>query len=279
MDPLDSPDETTGEGPRQVVRSPEQVALHFPVAGPTSRILAYAIDVALIWCLEALVLVALLLATPLAGWAAERLRAAFGDDLGAPEAELGAFIAFVIFFVLVQLVLEVGYFVLLETTTGGRSLGKRILGLRVMRDGGLPIGLRESLVRNLLRTADSLPANYVVGLVTMLLSREGKRLGDIAAGTVVVRLDRPAAAQPIAAEPEDAASFRFDRAQIASLGTEGRALARQTLRRIDELPAEAAEAALERAVEALRVRLAYGEVDRSERRAFLQALLAASRRR
>jgi uncharacterized RDD family membrane protein YckC len=279
MDDLGFPDETTGDGLRQVVRSPEQVALHFPVAGPTSRILAYAIDVTLIWLIEAGVLIAVFLATPLAAWAAERLPAAVGNDPGGSRAELGAFIAFVVFFVLVQLALEVAYFVLLETTTGGRSLGKRILGLRVMRDGGLPLGLRESLVRNLLRTADSLPANYVVGLVTMLLSSEGKRLGDIAAGTVVVRLDRPAAAQPIAAEPDDAAAFRFDRAQIASLGSEGRALARQTLRRIDELPAETAEAALERAVEALRVRLAYGEVARSERRAFLRALLAASRRR
>lgn len=248
------------------------------MAGPTSRILAYAIDVFLIWCLEVALLVAVFLSTPLAGWAAEQLRAALGNEVSDPQAELSAFLAFAAFFVLVQLALEIAYFVLLETTTGGRSLGKRILGLRVMRDGGLPIGLRESLVRNLLRTADSLPANYLVGLVAMLLSREGKRLGDIAAGTVVVRLERPAAAQALAADPGDAAAFRFDRAQIASLGREGRALVRQTLRRIDELPREAAESALERAVEALRVRLAYGAVAPAERRAFLRALLAASRR-
>jgi uncharacterized RDD family membrane protein YckC len=244
MDDLDPPHETTGDGPRQVVRSPEQVALHFPIAGPTSRILAYAIDVCLIWLLEVALLVAIFLSTPLAGWAAESLRTAFEGDGSDPEAELAAFLTFFAFFVLVQLALEVTYFVLLEATTGGRSLGKRVLGLRVMRDGGLPIGLREALVRNLLRTADSLPANYVVGLVAMLLSREGKRLGDFAAGTVVVRLDRPAAAQPLAPEPGDAAAFRFDRA-----------------------------------VEALRARLAYGEVALEERRAFLHALLAASRRR
>jgi uncharacterized RDD family membrane protein YckC len=279
MDDLDPSDETTGDGPRQVVRSPEQVALHFPVAGPTSRILAYAIDVALIWCLEGAILVAAVLWTPFAGWAAERLRTIVPGETSDPQAELAALVAFLAFFLIMQLALEIAYFVLLETTTGGRSLGKRLLGLRVMRDGGHPIGLRESLVRNLLRTADSLPANYLVGLVAMLLSREGKRLGDFAAGTIVVRLDRPAPAQPLAAQPEDEASFRFERAQIASLGAEGRALARQTLRRIDELPAEAAEAALERAVEALRARLAYGEVAPGERRAFLRALLAASRRR
>lgn len=256
------------------------MALHFPVAGPTSRMLAYAIDLCIVYLLEAALLLVLFLSTPLAGWVADRLAAGFGGDGSDPKGELAAMLAFFLFFLLLQLAFEIVYFVLLETTTGGRSVGKRVVGLRVVRDGGLPLGLRESLVRNLLRTADSLPANYLVGLIAMLLSREGKRLGDHAAGTLVIRLDQPAAAQPLVLEDDAAAAaFRFDRAQIDALGAEGRALARQTLRRVDELAPPAAEAALERAVEALRARLGYGPVAPPERRSFLRAILGASRRR
>jgi uncharacterized RDD family membrane protein YckC len=279
MSDLDLLHETGNDGPRQVVHSPEQVALHFPLAGPTSRILAYAIDLLVIYGIEAALLVGIFLSTPLAGWVAERLREAFPSSAAQPAAEAEALLTLFAFFVLVQLGLEIGYFVLLEAVTGGRSLGKRVLGLRVVRDGGMPLGLRESLIRNLLRTADALPANYLVGLVAMVLSPEGKRVGDIAAGTVVIRLDRPAPARPLpVAAPGAAAAFRFDRGQIAALGAEGRALVRQTLRRLDELSPETAEAALQRAVEALRGRLAYGEVAPTERRAFLEALLEASRR-
>jgi uncharacterized RDD family membrane protein YckC len=280
MSDLGRLDETIDSGPRQVVRSPEQVALHFPVAGPTSRILAYGIDVLVIVTIEIAAFVALLASAPVAGALAERLRAALGSPT-EPVQEVSAFFALAAFFLLFQLAVEMTYFVLIETTTGGRSVGKRVVGLRVVRDGGLPIGLRESLVRNLLRSADALPANYVVGLVAMLLSREGKRLGDLAAGTIVIRLDRPAAAPPLPAwaEGEGGEAFRFERGHVASLGAEGRALVRQTLRRLDELPPGAREAALERSVEALRARLGYAPVAPERRRAFLLALLEAARMR
>ncbi len=261
------------------MRSPEQVALHFPVAGPSSRILAYGIDLAVVYAIELALLLFLFVATPLAGLAAERLREAIGTPGEDPSRELSALLALFAVFLLIQLALEMLYFVVLEAATGGRSLGKLAVGLRVVRDGGLPLGLRESLVRNLLRTADSLPANYLVGLTAMVLSPEGKRLGDLAAGTLVIRLDRPPPARPLSepAERAGGAAFRFDRAQIAKLGPDGRALVRQTLRRLDEIPPGAAEAALERGVEALRARLGYGPVAAGERRAFLLALLDASR--
>ena len=60
---------------------------------------------------------------------------------------------------------------------------------------GLPINLRSSVLRNVLRIVDILPENYVVGLVSMLLSPSGERLGDHVAGTIVIRLDRPQAAR------------------------------------------------------------------------------------
>ena len=276
------PHDITDEGPRQVVHSPEQVELHLPVAGPTTRMLAYAIDLAAILAIEAALLVGLLALTPVAKWLA-----GLAQELPSPNAPVTpqdvpaalepALLLFAAF-LLLQLAVEWGYFVVLESTTGGRSLGKAVLRLRVVRDGGLPISLRDSLVRNLLRAADMLPANYVVGLVAMVVSEQGKRLGDLAAGTVVVRLDRPPRAAPLPEAEEDPA-FRFERAQIERLGPRERMLVRQTLRRHGELAPEAAEQVLELAVQALRARLGYGPVSPGERMAFLRALLRAGRER
>jgi hypothetical protein len=127
---------------------------------------------------------------------------------------------------------------------------------------------------------DILPANYLVGLVAMVVSAEGKRLGDVAAGTVVVRMDRPAAALPLLDEGDAAAAgFRFDRSQVALLGRTERALLRQTLRRMETLPPDTTEAALARAVDVLCARIGHGPVEPGERVHFLRAMLRATRGR
>jgi uncharacterized RDD family membrane protein YckC len=264
----------------QVLRSPEQVALHLPLAGPTSRILAYAIDLVLVVAIEIALLTTVLLGTPLAEQIGSSL-SELGKNLDKPGPESSqALLVMLAALIVVQLVIEWGYFTFFELAMGGRSPGKRVMGLRVMRDGGLPLTLRESLVRNVLRCVDMLPSNYVLGLVSMIVSSEGKRLGDIAAGTVVVRIDRiPRPRELPEVEGGERGAFRFDHAQIARLGElEGRLL-RQTLRRIEDLGEPAASQLLERAVEALRARLEYGPVAADERRAFLRALLYELRRR
>lgn len=264
---------------QQILHSPEQVALHLPLAGPTSRILAYGIDLALIFVVEFGVILLLLASAPLADWFAEAVQGLQGELIEGETPEEGsAVLVLVAAFLLLQFVIEWGYFLFFELAMSGRSPGKRALGLRVMRDGGRPIGLRESFVRNALRLADMLPANYVVGLVAMVVSPEGKRLGDIAAGTVVVRLDRVARPKALP-ELADAGSFRFDHAHLARFGRVERTLVRQTLRRIDELEPAAAEQALQTAVDALRARLGYGAVEAAERHAFLRALWNVSRER
>jgi uncharacterized RDD family membrane protein YckC len=283
MDAHENPDyESIGDGPRQVVWSPEQVVLHFPVAGPTSRMLAYGIDLIGIYLLEGFVLFVLFLTSPLAAWLIRQFQtvAVEAKKTPHPGSESAAVLYLFAVFLLIQIVIEWGYFVIWELSSGGRSLGKRALNLRVVCDGGGPITLRESLVRNLLRVVDILPANYLVGLVAMVVSAEGKRLGDVAAGTVVVRMDRPATALPLLDEVDPAAgAFRFDRSQVALLGRAERALLRQTLRRMETLPPETAEAALARAVDVLRARVGYGPVEPSERVRFLRAMLRATRGR
>lgn len=79
------------------------------------------------------------------------------------------------------------YFVLFEVLNNGQSLGKRFCNIKVIHDDGTPISWTSSILRNLLRSVDILPSfSYGLGLITSLTSKEFKRLGDIAAGTLVV---------------------------------------------------------------------------------------------
>jgi uncharacterized RDD family membrane protein YckC len=271
---------TIGAEPRQTVTSPEQVELELPIAGPTSRILAYGIDQVILIVLElALIGVVILTSEAASSWlegmlseVGEQVRSRGTVDDG--HAVLFLVAAFLVF----QLVVELAYFVGAELATGGRSIGKAFVGLRVVCDGGAPVTPAASLVRNLLRAVDVLPANYLVGFVAIALSPAAKRLGDVAAGTVVVRLDRPVTAEPLALDPSDAAGFRFERAQIARLGPGERTLLRQTLRRLDSLEPERADALLTRVTAALATAIGHPPVEALERRAFLRALLATTTR-
>lgn len=87
--------------------------------------------------------------------------------------------------------LEWLYPVVFEVWGGGATPGKRMCGMLVLHDEGTPVGLAASLTRNTLRFVDFLPALYGVGFVAMLASRDGKRLGDLVAGTVVVHRAEP----------------------------------------------------------------------------------------
>lgn len=80
-----------------------------------------------------------------------------------------------------------GYFIIFEIVWSGQTPGKRLLGVRVIRESGYPIRPADAVVRNLVRIVDGLPAAYAAGIVTMLLNARSKRLGDFAAGTIVVR--------------------------------------------------------------------------------------------
>lgn len=80
-----------------------------------------------------------------------------------------------------------GYYVFFEAAWNGQTPGKRYLRLRVVRAGGLPVDLQCAAVRNLVRFVDLLPFFYVVGAITLFLTRNSQRLGDLAAGTLVVK--------------------------------------------------------------------------------------------
>jgi uncharacterized RDD family membrane protein YckC len=92
---------------------------------------------------------------------------------------------------LVTFALAWSYFVLLEWIWNGQTIGKRIFGLRVIADDGAPAGFIAVLVRNLVRVVDFLPGFYGLGLLAIVVSSRSQRLGDLAAGTFVVRAPRP----------------------------------------------------------------------------------------
>ncbi len=150
------------------IQTPEQTSLEFPLAGIGSRFLALAIDY-LLQGAGYLVLVVIAIA-------------AFSLSAFAQRASLWTMAALVFVFFSVQL----GYFAIFETVWNGQTPGKRWTHLRVIKDSGRPISAYDAILRNLLRIVDVLPSLYATGLITMLISGENKRIGDYAAGTVVV---------------------------------------------------------------------------------------------
>jgi uncharacterized RDD family membrane protein YckC len=148
------------------VATPEGCELSLRLAGPVARARAFFIDALLRFAL--FVGAAVLL----------------GQFKG-----LGAGVTALLYFGLSWL-----YPVLFEVFNAGATPGKRLCKLVVLRDDGTPVGWDAALVRNTLRFVDGLPVGYAAGLVTMALNPEGKRLGDLLAGTVVVYRPEPALA-------------------------------------------------------------------------------------
>jgi uncharacterized RDD family membrane protein YckC len=283
QEPWAAPIERGSAAPHQVVHSPEQYRLELPLAGPTSRILAYAIDYAAIALLEILAFVALVATVPVMA----QLQSLFDEFRGALEsgdpnavAESSFLLVVLGLALVIQLLIEWGYFIFWEMTTGGRSPGKAAVKLRVVGDGGHPLRLGQSVARNLLRAVDILPGYYAVGLIAMIASDEGKRLGDLAAGTVVVRLDRPAPAPDVSSvPPTGAGTFRFSHAQVERVGPDEQRLVRQTLRRLPDLTPAQADVALERTADVIVRRIGHEPVAAPAREDFLRALLHTVERR
>jgi uncharacterized RDD family membrane protein YckC/uncharacterized membrane protein SpoIIM required for sporulation len=154
------------------VETPEHVVLDLEIAGIGSRALAAILDMLILsgGTIGVLVMLAIL--------------AGYGLALGRVGQALlllGGFVSWT------------GYFILFEGVRGGQTPGKRIAGIRVVMDTGHPVTPSAAAVRNLVRWADFLPPPYLIGVLLVAFQPRGKRLGDLVAGTVVVR-DRPAEA-------------------------------------------------------------------------------------
>jgi len=288
-----SPAAASPFGPMEQVDSPEQVRLELEIAGPMSRAFAFSLDYSLILLLMGLGLLILVSGLgQIFSWASEirlvqeafaRLLEWLGNAESSGELPIWRGLALSLaVWVLLELTLTTLYFVSFELLWDGRTPGKRLTHLRVIREGGARVGWRDSLLRNLLRAVDSLPTGYLLGLVAIVASPRGQRLGDLVAGTLVVR-ERAShsseVAEALAVDPDVEAGFRFTRDELAAIGEVERRLIRRTLRRTETLSERAAGPLLERAVSALLQRIGRREAPASPlRHDFLVALLQASER-
>ena len=155
------------------VETPEGITLNLRVAGPVARALAWVIDL----LIKYTALLALLIALTILSW--------------------GGFGIWLIALFLTEWL----YPALFEVYAGGATPGKKALGLMVVHANGSPVDWSAALIRNLLRAADFLPVLYGFGVIAMFSNRDFQRLGDLAAGTIVIYRDPPAMAPTLPPGP------------------------------------------------------------------------------
>lgn len=188
--------------------TPENVPISYELAGVGSRFVAALLDGLIITATQVgLLVLAGIAALILGGWQPNLAALATAIALLAAVAVLLA------------------YDLLFEIVWNGQTPGKRATGIRVVRDDGSPITAIAAVVRNVVRLVDFLPMYYIIGMATMLIDRKTRRLGDLAAGTIVVKERRDVAAdrltlaavlpgrdEPAAVEaiPEDVRLLSYD---------------------------------------------------------------------
>ena len=181
------------------IDTPEQTALEFAIAGIGSRFLALAVDT-LIQIVTGLVVL-------------------IGSGLLAsslPRFFARGSVWYVALLILFFFSLYFGYFAFFEDIWNGQTPGKRFIGIRVIKDSGRPLTPSESVARNLLRIVDQMPGFYAVGMVSVLLSRQNKRLGDFVAGTIVVHEKALEDLRPLWEAPQTAGAVRYGAAAMSA---------------------------------------------------------------
>jgi len=192
------------------IETPEGVSLQLHAAGAVPRAHAWLIDFGLRAVVAFFLLVIL-------------------GMLGQAGLGLGMLVLFIAYWV---------YGVVLEVWWGGQTIGKRVIGLRVVNADGTPVTLLPSVVRNLLRTVDGLPGVYGIGLVSCLMDPHGRRIGDIVAGTMVVHVMKRRAAGQVpneAAEPPPVPLHRDEQEAIVAFAERARGLNEARQRELGDL--------------------------------------------
>jgi uncharacterized RDD family membrane protein YckC len=146
--------------------TPERIVIAHPLAGPSRRFVAYLIDLVL---LVVMVFLAFVISIFLS----------MGSMAGLGPALLALFL------------LTWGYGAFCEGVFNGQTVGKRAMRIRVVSERGVPISGAQAILRNLVGTVDGvIPFFFQIALVSMILTRKFQRLGDLAAGTMVVIEER-----------------------------------------------------------------------------------------
>jgi uncharacterized RDD family membrane protein YckC len=167
------------------VETPEGVDLYADLSGPIPRALAYAIDLGIR-------AIALLIGGIIA--------------LFAGKAGSG-------FWLILWFLMEWWYPVFFEILRHGQTPGKKIFNLVVVNEDLTPVTWSSSIIRNLLRAVDFLPSSYVIGIVCLTVTRRCQRLGDLAAGTLVIQKSLPISNTPLPNTDTQAPSITFSAAE------------------------------------------------------------------
>ena len=153
------------------IKTPEFVSIQFQIAGLGSRSAAFIIDQLLLMTFNILSIVILFFVLD----GMSKMEFIFiGNSLPIAITIIALFI------------INWGYFFAFEFFSGGRTLGKKLMGIRVIQENGHSITLLSSFIRNLIRIIDSLPTAYFLGIIMIFFHSKHKRLGDLVAGTIVV---------------------------------------------------------------------------------------------
>jgi len=147
-----------------VVETPERVSFDYQVAGLGTRAVAQLIDLLIVGFILVVVFI-----------------------LGAAVGALGSLSAEILVLVIGSFLVIFGYFWASEVLWSGQTVGKKVFRLRAVGDRGEPLTFMQAGIRNIVRIADFLPYGYGVGMVVLFANGRGKRLGDLAAGTIVVK--------------------------------------------------------------------------------------------
>ncbi|TXC90300.1 RDD family protein [Metabacillus litoralis] len=154
------------------IKTPEYVSLKFQPAGLGSRTAALLIDHLILTIVSVLILIGTFILM---------------YDMPVEFIFMYEFYSYPFAITIIVLfVLNWGYFFALEFFYGGKTLGKKMIGIRVIQDNGHSLTLLSSFIRNLLRIIDTLPANYLLGMIMIFFHSKHKRVGDIVAGTIVI---------------------------------------------------------------------------------------------
>lgn len=175
-----------------LLMTPEGISLSLVPAGPARRAIAWLIDLLL--------------------WGAGLWLCLFLIGIAFGRSTLGSGFSFVLLFVSYW-----GYPILFEVYASGKTPGKRWMGLEVVRSNGLPVGWRESCLRNLLLVVDFMPFLYATGLVAMLSDQRFRRVGDWVADTMVIYSPKPEARALHQSEPALALPFPLSPEQQRAL--------------------------------------------------------------
>ena len=228
------------------IATPEGVELRLQLAGLGSRFIAGAADL----IIQGVLLGILAVAT---------------QGAGAVVLVLGAF------------VITLLYPILFELLAGGRTPGKRMTHLRVLRDSGTPIDLPASAIRNLMRLIDGPLLLYVPTVVSIAVTRRNQRPGDLVAGTIVTR-EHPAIAPGRGRAPRPDATRPAERWEASAVSAQEVAAVRRFLERREDLDLESRRRLAARLAEGLRPKVSSAPADLAPER-FLEELERIKRSR